>query len=464
MTGSCTVNEYITKNIMSKVSISLEKTSVPYNEDTGITRPGTITVKNGSEELVAGTHYYVDYLNDDRIGTATVVITGNKDEGWYGVKTATYKITGTKFTKEMVKQNTTSFDYNKKRHYISDEDYTVTYGGETLVKDKDYVISYTSPEKNYTNPGTFKVTFTGIGRFTGSVTKTWTIKKVSLAKLLAEDDLDILYYSAEYTKGGAKTTPIVEAYLDGYYFYLREGIDYTVTYKNNGKVADKNDKNAPYFYLTGKGGFTGNTKSSPCKYRILQADIGEYATIMTEDVLYKNKNGNFVPSVSAIDNKTGKKLSKGTDYETTFIYEYYAGSTWVGIDPKTEKVDASAGRVKMRITITGRGNYCETITDTYEVYPKSINTSSIVIDPIPNQTYNGKAITPTPVVSLKVKTGKTYTYTPLTKGVDYTVKYSKNAQKGTATVYIYGEGEYGGVKKATFKIVGKKLEWWKNLL
>lgn len=466
VTGSCTVNEYISKNIINKVSVKLEKTSVPYDVETGITHPGVITVMNGKEKLSAGIHYFVSYLNDDKSGTATVVITGNNDAGWYGVKTVNYKIIGTKLTKEMIEQKTTSFNYNKHRHFISDEDYRITYNDETLVKDKDYIISYTSPEKNYTNPGSFKVTFTGIGRFTGSVTKTWTIQKTSLTTLWAEDDLGISYKNSDYTKGGTKARIEVSIWdeKEFEYVYLKEGVDYTVTYKNNGKVASKYDKDAPYFYITGKGGYTGNTKAELCYFNIWEADIEECATIMAEDILYKNKIGNSVTPVSVIDNKTGKKLSKGTDYEPNIKYEYFVDGKWVEINPKTEKVDASERRVKIRVTITGCGNYEGTITDTYEVYPKNINTSSVVIDPIPNQTYSGTVITPKPTVKLKVKSGNTYTYTPLTEGVDYSLKYSKNVQQGTATVYIYGEGEYGGVKKVSFKIVGKKLEWWKKLL
>ena len=68
-----------------------------------------------------------------------------------------------------------------------------------------------------------------------------------------------------------------------------------------------------------------------------------------------------------------------------------------------------------------------------------------------------------PEVRLKVKEGKTYTYYPLTEGVDYTVKYSKNVQKGTATIYLYGKGIYGGVKKVTFKIASQQLKWWERL-
>ena len=45
----------------------------------------------------------------------------------------------------------------------------------------------------------------------------------------------------------------------------------------------------------------------------------------------------------------------------------------------------------------------------------------------------------------------------------YEVEYSNNIEKGTATVFIHGKGEYGGVKKVTFKITGQKMSWWENI-
>lgn len=50
---------------------------------------------------------------------------------------------------------------------------TVTYKGHELVEGTDYELEY----KNNTNAGTASVVITGKGNYTGSVTKTFTIKK-----------------------------------------------------------------------------------------------------------------------------------------------------------------------------------------------------------------------------------------------------------------------------------------------
>lgn len=79
--------------------------------------------------------------------------------------------------------------------------------------------------------------------------------------------------------------------------------------------------------------------------------------------------------------------------------------------------------------------------------PKSIADSTVTIDPIPDQTYTGNAITPDP----KVKDGTT----PLVKGTDYTVSCTNNKYVGTntATLTITGKGNYTGTKAANFTIV-----------
>lgn len=67
-----------------------------------------------------------------------------------------------------VSLNATSYTYNGKPRQ---PEVTVKHGSKRLVRNKDYVISY----KNNTNIGTASVTITGIGTYTGSVTKTFEI-------------------------------------------------------------------------------------------------------------------------------------------------------------------------------------------------------------------------------------------------------------------------------------------------
>ena len=79
-----------------------------------------------------------------------------------------------------------------------------------------------------------------------------------------------------------------------------------------------------------------------------------------------------------------------------------------------------------------------------------IRVTTLVIDPIPNQTYTGKAITP--------ELGVSCSGSRLEKGTEYTAVYSNNINAGTATVTISGKGEFDMLtSKAQFVIMTKDI-------
>ena len=91
---------------------------------------------------------------------------------------------------------------------------------------------------------------------------------------------------------------------------------------------------------------------------------------------------------------------------------------------------------------------------------------------IADQVYTGSEICPTEdMVTVTIKVGKetrTLSAGDPTKpdDGDYTVvpgSYTKNINKGTASLTIRGNGEYFGTKAVKFKIVNKPFEWWENL-
>ena len=82
-----------------------------------------------------------------------------------------------------------------------------------------------------------------------------------------------------------------------------------LTYKNNTKTASAEDTKAQYLYIIGKGNFADNTKDMPVKFTIVEAPL-DAQTIVVDNVPYKNKNNNFVPTVTITDSTTGKKLAK----------------------------------------------------------------------------------------------------------------------------------------------------------
>ncbi len=123
-------------------------------------------------------------------------------------------------------------------------------------------------------------------------------------------------------------------------------------------------------------------------------------------------------------------LKKGTDYTLSY----------------SDNVDVGTAT----ITITGKGKYTgsKTVTFTITDEQTSIKTATVSLS-YTSKTYSGKALKPTPTVTING--------VELTKGTDYSVSYSNNTNVGTATVTIKGKGLYTGTTTKTFKITARKI-------
>lgn len=123
-----------------------------------------------------------------------------------------------------------------------------------LVLGKDYTVTYS----NYTNAGTATATITGIGNFSGTAKKTYTIKQASLTQY---GSATIPYSTCIYNGNYRKPVPTVKWGNK----LLNEGKDYTVSYSNN--------KWAGTASVTIKG--IGNYRGTITKtFRIFSANAG----------------------------------------------------------------------------------------------------------------------------------------------------------------------------------------------
>ena len=129
---------------------------------------------------------------------------------------------------------------------------TVKLNGKTLKNGTDYTVSYS----NNTKVGTAKVTITGKGNYTGSVSKTFSIK----------NNFKKATVSGISTKAftGKNITQSITVKYNGK--TLKNGTDYTVSYSNNKKIGTATVK------ITGKGSYTGTVtktfKINPAKQEI----------------------------------------------------------------------------------------------------------------------------------------------------------------------------------------------------
>ena len=198
--------------------------------------------------------------------------TGHKSSGWIVDKTASIGVKGSKhkectvckkvletaeipalsrisISKASVTLSTSTYAYDGK---AKKPGVTVKLNGKTLKNGTDYTVSYS----NNTKVGTAKVTITGKGNYTGSVSKTYSIK----------NNFKKATVSGISTKAftGKNITQSITVKYNGK--TLKKGTDYTVSYSNNKNIGTATVK------IAGKGSYTGTItktfKINPAKQEI----------------------------------------------------------------------------------------------------------------------------------------------------------------------------------------------------
>lgn len=224
---------------------------------------------------------------------------------------------------------------------------------------------------------------------------------------------------------------------------LTEGVDYTVSYKNNKAVGTAT--------VTIKG--RGNYKDSEtAQFNIVPKNVAEL------DIVYKDvliANGKVQKPLSKITNN-GKKLA-AKEYEAV----YYQ----VGADGQKTQVKGVKEAGEYEMVITGLKNYTGTVTKPISVKARGTYMNGLRItltyEGMTNNSvaYTGTAIEPAVEVRAGSKTLTGAKAGEETADTEYTYTYSNNTNVGTANVIITGvsaKDYYGSVTK-TFKITGTDL-------
>ena len=242
----------------------------PYALDDYHEHSYTKTVLSNATCTTAGTVKYTCSCGDSY--TETIPATGHKSSGWIVDKAASIGVKGSKhkectvckkvletaeipalsrisISKASVTLSTSTYAYDGKAKTPS---VTVKVGGKTLKKDTDYTVSYS----NNTKVGTAKVTITGKGNYTGSVSKTYSIKNNFKKATISGIS------NKSYT--GKNITQSITVKYNGK--TLKNGTDYTVSYSNNKSIGTATVK------IAGKGSYTGTItktfKINPAKQEI----------------------------------------------------------------------------------------------------------------------------------------------------------------------------------------------------
>ena len=196
---------------------------------------------------------------------------------------------------------------------------------------------------------------------------------------------------------------------------LEQGSDYEVTYENNINAGTATIK------ITGKDIFCGTVERS---FKITPDENGMYVCYFAENnetYLETTFKGKKVEPEVVIDG-----LIRGKDYTVTYVNNEKPGEA--------------------RAELTGIGNYKGSETLYFTIYGKLP-----AADPIADQTYTGKELTPAIVIP------------GLKAGEDYYMYYEDNQYPGVATVTIYGTGYYKGTATIHFKIIKKTERFVSNV-
>ena len=241
--------------------------------------------------------------------------------------------------------------------------------GNALVEGTDYTVEYSTSD--FTNvTGTITVTITGIGNYTGTVTRTYEI--TPKAYTVTTESAKKVYDGTALTAGGK-----IEGIVDG------ETVEFTTTGSRTVEGTSKNTYSLKW-----------NGSAIQTNYKLAKESIGDL-TVTPKSIIPDEpdtpddkKTGITVSNpkdskydgqehrevLTVKDTKTGKDLIANKDY--TVVYS-------------DDLVNAGTVTIK----VSGLGNYSGSFTKTYKITKRLVTLTSATV----SKTYDGQALTNTSI-------------------------------------------------------------------
>lgn len=381
--GSCSLTFSITARPVSTLKITVP--SVTYN---GKAQKPAVTVKYNNYKFKNGTDYTLSYKNNTKIGTATVTVKGKGKLS--GTRSVTFKINAKPIKNAVITYNN-SLTYNGSTLSPA---VTVKYGNATLKKNTDYTVAYS----NNVNAGTGTITITGKGIYGGSVKKTFTIKKLGISATAVSGTGNKVY-----TGSVIKPVPAVKAGGRT----LKNGTDFTVSYKNNTEPGTATLK------VTGKGNYSGSVSKT---FKITARAIND-VEVTVPDTVFTGEQ--VKPDV--VVSYGSYQFINNSDYTLSF------------------KDNVNIGTAS--VVVTGKNHLSGSRTVTFPIEKADISSTEIAVK---NATFTGSAVKS----DVDVRLGNV----TLKEGTHYTLSYKNNVNAGTAQVTISGKGSLEGAVTKSFTI------------
>lgn len=350
-------------------------------------KPSVVVMENG--EKLSKNDYTVEYGNNINIGTeAYVLIKGKRNytgevKKYFTIVPKTEK--QIKLSSKMVSLKN-SYLYTDGETLMQPELYVIS-GTKQLEKDVDYTVLYQDKRgaqlTEITAAGEYKVIVTGIGKYSGKVTKKLTLiaeNQKELTDKLTEVTLVSEIEGLVYT--GKAVTPQVKVVDKVNENELLLGTDYKVSYMDN-KAAG-----AARIVIKGKGAYKGEVvKTFDIRPKNLGTMIQETdgqeiyhdtTTVSLNKYFYVYNGKKQQPKLKIKDGKT--TLKENRDFKVSYR--------------SANKADNAAARAyadKYTMMVTFQGNYEGTAEIRYEISPADLNKVKVKLK---NQLYTGSEIRP----------------------------------------------------------------------
>ena len=320
-------------------------------------------------------HYKVEYINNEKVGTATVVYQGIEENGWSGIVKKKFKITAYDLNADTQNRITVTDQAEQKYPQYLDYVkggvkpqpkviYTSPSGKEYLLSEgNDYKLSYSKNNSVYEGNEENKmatIKIVGKGNFKGTRQKEkFGVCRAKIGRLnLAAAD------KVYQNKKGKYQTTVTVTDVDGK--KLKAGADYETkmayyygesvllengTYRYYGDSIEKNDivpaGTRLMVEVTGKGNYEGNTS---IEYRIVGIDLSK-AVVRVSKQYYTGQE--ICPDKSQIVVILNGKVVRDADYE---IVSY----------------SNNINKGTAKLTLRGVGNYGGSNTVNFTIANKSM--------------------------------------------------------------------------------------------
>ncbi len=170
-----TIDVEIQGKDLTKCTLNMEEVELTFN---GEEQTVPFTVTDGEAQLEEGVDFTASYKDNIDAGTATLIVTGigsYEGEITGEFQIGTVDIESDIVTKDFSKVNT-QYEYKKMEIQPIVK---MKQGDYNLSSMKDFEVEY----DNNLNPGTATITLRGIGNYTGTITKTFTIRKRAMSNV-----------------------------------------------------------------------------------------------------------------------------------------------------------------------------------------------------------------------------------------------------------------------------------------